>query len=77
MVVKQCGGDPESFHADPDPTFHADADLDPTFHADSDPDPNFLARERKFFFFKSSTILSKILLNLTCIIFSVTMWDVG
>ena len=41
MVVKQCGGDPESFHADPDPTFHAD----------SDPDPNFLARERIFFFF--------------------------
>ena len=60
--------DPERFDADPDPdpTFHADADTD------SDLEANFLARERKNVLENIQVnycILSKILLNLTCVIF--------
>ena len=40
-------------------TFHADADPDPN------PDPNVLAKERKKFSQKSSTIFSIILQNLS------------
>ena len=50
--------DPERFDADPDPTFQADAD----------PDPNPFTRVRNFFFFKSSTIVSKVFQNLSCVI---------
>ena len=49
--------DPERFVAYPDPAFHAD----------EDPDPNFVkARERKLFFFKSSTIFFQNLTKLMC-----------
>ena len=48
--------DPERFDADPDP--------DPTFKADADPDPNPFTRVKKFFF-KSSTIVSKVSQNLS------------
>ena len=51
--------DPERFDADPDPTFQADAD--------PDPDPNPFTRVRNFFF-KSSTIVSKVFQNLSCVI---------
>ena len=50
---------PERFDADPDP--------DPTFQADADPDPNPFTRVRNFFF-KSSTIVSKVFQNLSCVI---------
>ena len=49
--------DPESFSADPDPTFYADADPDPNF---------FNYGEKKCFFLE-------ILQNLSCAIFLVTM----
>ena len=54
--------DPERFDADPDPN--------PTFQADEDPapDPNPFTRVRSFFFFKSSTIVSKVFQNLSCVI---------
>ena len=74
--------DPERFDADPDPdpTFQADTDpdLDPTFQADTDPDPhpNPFTRVRTFFF-KSSTIVSKVFHNLSCVIFSVRMREEG
>ena len=59
--------DPERFDADPDPSLHADAE----------PDPNILARSEKNISAKSSTVFSKILQNLACVIFSVTMREDG
>ena len=53
--------DPERFDADPDPTFHADAELRIRIQI-------FFAWERKKNFFK-------ILQNLTCVIFAVTVQE--
>ena len=53
--------DPERFDKDPDPTFQADADPDPA----PDPDPNPFTRVKKFFFFKSSFVVSKVFQNLS------------
>ena len=58
--------DPERFDMDPDPTFHADVDPDPA------PDPKLNKNSSK-----SSPILSKIVPNLLCVIFSVTMRKEG
>ena len=60
--------DPERFDVDPnqDPTFQADADPDPDPALDTDPNP--FTRVRNFFFFKSSTIVSKVFQNLSCVI---------
>ena len=54
--------DPEPFDVDPDP--------DPTFQAYADPDldPNPITRVKKFFI-RSSTIVSKVFQNLSCVIF--------
>ena len=57
-IVQSSVADPERFDADPDP--------DPTFQADADPNP--FTRVRNFFFFKSSTIVSKVFQNLSCVI---------
>ena len=59
--------DPERFDADPDPTFHAD----------TDPDPKFSSRKEIKISSKSSPIRSKILPNLSCVIFSVTTREEG
>ena len=48
---------------DPDPTFQADADPNPA----PDPDPNPFTRAR-IFFFKSSLIVFKVFLHLSCVI---------
>ena len=61
--------------ADPD---CSDADPDPTFHADADPDPKlFRLKGNKKFPSKSSPIRSKIVPNLSCVIFSVIMRQEG
>ena len=67
--------DPERFDVDPDPTFHAEAAPDPA--PDLDQYPNFLAWMRKNISSKSSTIVSKILQKLSCVIFSVKMRKEG
>ena len=54
-VVLGSVADQKRFDADPDPTFQADAD------------PNPFTRGR-IFFFKSSTIVSKVFQNLSCVI---------
>ena len=60
--------DPKRFDADPDPTFQADAN----------PDPNLFSQGEEFFSSsKSSTIVSKISQNLSCVIFSVKMREEG
>ena len=60
--------------ADPE-RFDVDLDPDTTFQADADPDQN--PKGKKFFFFKSSTIVSKVFQNLSCVIFSVRMQEEG
>ena len=62
--------------ADPE---HFDVVLDPTLFADADPDPEpkRFSYKNFFFFFKSLPICSKILANLSYVIFSVTMRKEG
>ena len=56
--------DPEHFDTDPDPAFQADADPDPFTRVIN-------------FFFKSSTIVSKVFQNLSCLIFSARLREEG